>query len=89
MARTKRVMRSKHIFIFALARERFCGSFDVEKLTRAGVSDHLDAAAVAGLQWRLVPRQGRVVERVLAADVTPAVALVAVDGPCCYQKSSH
>jgi hypothetical protein len=60
-----------------------------EWLTRAGVSDHLDAATVACLQGRLVARQGRVVEGVLAADVAPAVALVAVDGPRCerYQKA--
>jgi len=58
-------------------------------LTGAGVADHLDAAAVAGLQGRLVPRQGRVVEGVLAADVAPAVALVAVDGPRCATKNHH
>lgn len=54
-------------------------------LTALGIPHHLDAAAVAGLQRRLVPRQRRVVERVLAADIRPAVTLVAVDRARCGQ----
>lgn len=54
-------------------------------LTTLGVANHLDAAAVTGLQGRLVARQCGVVEGVLAPRVRPTVALVAVYRPRCGQ----
>lgn len=52
-------------------------------LTRFRVANHFNAAAVAGHQRRLVSRQRRVVEGVLAPRVRPRVAFVAVNGTSC------
>lgn len=51
-------------------------------LTCSRVPHHLHAASVARHQGGLVPREGRIVEGVLASGVRPAVALVAVDWSC-------
>lgn len=51
-------------------------------LTCSRVPHHLHAASVARHQGGLVPREGRIVEGVLASGVRPAVALVAVNWSC-------
>lgn len=54
-------------------------------LTTLRIPDHFNAAAVAGLQRRLVSGQRGVVEGVLTPGVRPAVTLVAVYRSCWKQ----
>lgn len=58
-------------------------STPTRRLTRSRISDHFDAASVAGHQWRLVTGKCSVVEWILAPLVRPTVALVTVNRASC------
>lgn len=60
-----------------------CYFFGKEPLTWFSISDHFNAAPVAGHQWRLITWKRRVIERIFASQVRPRVAFVAINRSRC------